>query len=125
MVLRYFGIRVTNLERSLDFYSGLLGLRKTREGTMKHGGRWVLLEDPRSHQRLELNWYPPDSPYNTPYVPGEGLDHIGFRVSDPASVYRRLLSKGVKSALSPEDRDGVKGVYYVKDPDGNWVEFFS
>lgn len=125
MVLRYFGIRVTNLERSLDFYCRLLGLKKVREGTMSHGGKWVLLQDPRSKQRLELNWYPPGSPYGTPYVPGEGLDHIGFRVSDAAAFYRKLLSSGVKSALSPTDRNGVKGIYYIQDPDGNWVELFS
>jgi lactoylglutathione lyase len=124
LVLRYFGIRVTDLDQSLKFYTESLGLKKVRQGKMKHGGVWVLLEDSRSHQRLELNWYPPDSPYSVSYVPGEGLDHIGFKVSDARSVYKKLLVKGVPSALSPEDEDGVKGVYYVKDPDGNWIEFF-
>ena len=63
MILRYSGIRVTNLEQSL---------KRLRQGKMSHGGEWVLLEDPRSHQRLELNWYPADSAFATEYVPGEG-----------------------------------------------------
>jgi len=124
MVLRYFGIRVSSLERSIVFYTELLGLKKRRGGTMRHGGKWVLLEDPRSHQRLELNWYPKDSPYSTPYEPGEGLDHIGFKVKDPASTFKQLVAKGAAKALAPDDNNGVKGIYYVKDPDGNWVEFF-
>jgi catechol 2,3-dioxygenase-like lactoylglutathione lyase family enzyme len=124
MVLRYFGIRVTDLERSLAFYTSLLGLKERRRGTMHHGGKWLLLEDPRSHQRLELNWYPADSPYATKYVPGEGLDHIGFRVQDPASTFKKLIAAGAEPALAPGDRDGVKRVYYLKDPDGNWLEFF-
>ena len=124
MVLRYFGIRVTDLERSIKFYTELLGLRKLREGKMRHGGKWTLLEDPRSHQRLELNWYPDDSPFATPYLPGEGLDHIGFKVQDPALTFKRLVAKGAVPALTPSDKDGVKGIYYVKDPDDNWVEFF-
>jgi catechol 2,3-dioxygenase-like lactoylglutathione lyase family enzyme len=124
MGLRYFGIRVTDMQRSLQFYVGLLGLREKRKGTMYHGGKWILLEDTRTHQRLELNWYPRDSPYATRYIPGDGLDHIGFTVKDPPATYRKLVSAGVKPALSPEDRDGVRGVYYVKDPDGNWVEFY-
>lgn len=124
MVLRYFGIRVTELERSIRFYTELLGLRKLREGKMHHGGRWTLLEDPRSHQRLELNWYPDDSPFASPYVPGDGLDHIGFRVQNPASMFKRLVTKGAVPALAPNDKDGVKGVYYLKDPDDNWIEFF-
>jgi lactoylglutathione lyase len=124
MVLRYVGIRVTDLERSARFYTELLGLKKKREGTMPHGGMWVLLEDPRSRQRLELNWYPRDSPFATPYVAGEGLDHIGFKVQDAASTFAKLRSKGVASALRPNEENGVKGVYYLKDPDGNWIEFF-
>lgn len=124
MGLRYFGIRVTDLEKSLKFYAGLLGLEEKRRGRMHHGGVWVLLRDRRTHQRLELNWYPPSSPYATRYIPGEGLDHIGFTVRDPAATYRRLVSAGAEPALAPGDKDGVRGVYYVKDPDGNWVEFF-
>ena len=125
MVLRYFGIRVTDLGRSVNFYTELLGLRKLRQGKMYHGGKWVLLEDPRSHQRLELNWYPNDSPYaTTPYEPRDALDHIGFKVQDPALSFKRLVAKGATPALAPDDKNGVKGIYYLKDPDGNWVEFF-
>lgn len=124
MVLRYFGIRVTNLDRSLEFYINLLGLRELRKGKMKHGGKWVLLEDPRSHQRLELNWYPSDSPFATEYSPGDGLDHIGFKVQNAASTYKKLIARGATPALTPKDKDGVSGIYYLKDPDGNWIEFF-
>ena len=124
VVLRYFGIRVTDLERSTKFYTELIGLKKRGGGTMYHGGKWVLLEDPRSHQRLELNWYPPDSPYAAEYVLGEGLDHIGFRVKDPKAEFKRLIAAGVKPALVPSDKNGVKRIYYLKDPDGNWLEFF-
>ncbi len=125
MGLRYFGIRVTDLERSLGFYAGLMGLKEQRRGKMSHGGVWVLLADPRTRQKLELNWYPPGSPYATRYVPGEGLDHIGFTAKDPRAVFDRLVSEGAEPALAPKDKDGVKGTYYVKDPDGNWIEIFG
>jgi lactoylglutathione lyase len=124
MVLRYFGIRVTDLERSINFYTELLGLKKLRQGRMYHGGKWVLLEDPRSPQRLELNWYPDNSPYATPYEPGDGLDHIGFRVQNAASTFKKLVAKGATPALVPGNKNGVKGIYYLKDPDGTWIEFF-
>jgi catechol 2,3-dioxygenase-like lactoylglutathione lyase family enzyme len=124
MGLRYFGIRVRDLERSVRFYTELLGLREVGGGRMYHGGRYVVVQDPRTRQRLELNWYPPGHPWATRYVPGEGLDHIGFRVPDAAATYRTLLGKGVRPALAPGDRHGVRGVYYLLDPDGNWLEFF-
>lgn len=102
MVLRYFGIRVTNLERSLNFYTKLLGLKVKRQGTMRHGGRWILLEDGRSHQRLELNWYPKHSPYATlPYEPGDGLDHIGFKMQEAKSTFNKLVARGATPALAP------------------------
>ena len=124
MVLRYFGIRVTDLEKSVRFYTKAAGLKERRRGTMSHGGVWVLLQDPRSKQRLELNWYPPGSPFATKYEPGDGLDHIGFKSSDPEAMAKKLLAKGAAPALVPTDKNGVKGIFYVKDPDGNWLEFF-
>jgi len=39
-------------------------------------------------------------------------------------TYRRLLAKGAEKALAPDDEHGVKGIYYVKDPDGYWIELF-
>ena len=124
MGLRYAGLRVTDLDRSLDFYTRLMGLREARRGRMPHGGLWVLLQDPRTRQRLELNWYPPGSPFATRYVPGDGLDHIGFRVPSAAAAYRRLRALGARNALSPKDAHGMRGIYYILDPDGNWIELF-
>jgi catechol 2,3-dioxygenase-like lactoylglutathione lyase family enzyme len=57
-------------------------------------------------------------------VPGDGLDHIGFKVRDPTSVFNKLIGKGAVPALTPTDKNGVGGTYYLKDPDGNWLEFF-
>ncbi|MGI0054875.1 MAG: VOC family protein [Thermoplasmata archaeon] len=124
MGLRYTGIRVTDLDRSIEFYTEVMGLREQRRGRTGHGGIWVLLADPRTHQRLELNWYPPASPFATRYTPGDGLDHVGFRIARKAAFVRRALARGVKPALQPSDRNGVPGVYYFHDPDGNWVEVF-
>lgn len=130
MPLRYFGIRVTDLRRSQRFYTRVLRLREIARGDLrKYGlGVWVLLEDPKSHQRLELNWYPPRSSYATKFVAGDALDHIGFLLGRvPASrleaEYARLLRAGARpTAVTPKVTDSW--VFNVKDPDGNWVEFF-
>jgi len=121
--LKYAGLRVTDLERSLKFYVGQLGLEVERQGSQK--GDWVLLRDPRSGQRLELNWYPPGSEFATPYAPGEGLDHLGFEVSDARESYMQLTAAGAPSALAPFSDGPGEWVAYVTDPDGNWVELFS
>ena len=130
MVLHYVGLRVTNLRRSLRFYTHVLGLQERMRGDFRKYGRgiWVGLEDPRSHQRLELNWYPPGSPFAPRFARGEALDHVGFllgRVSRRAleEEHRRLLRSGARpTAMTPARTDGWMAC--VKDPDGNWVEIF-
>jgi catechol 2,3-dioxygenase-like lactoylglutathione lyase family enzyme len=130
MPLRYTGIRITDLKRSHRFYTKVLGLREVRRGDLRKFGLgiWVLLQDPRSKQRLELNWYPPRTDYGSRYVPGEGLDHIGFflgKVPRKAleNEYRRLLKGGARpTAMTPKVTEGW--MFDVKDPDGNWIEVF-
>src|SRR6266545_714131 len=84
MYLKYVGIRVTDLDRSIKFYTELFGLKEDRRGdSRKFGlGFWVVLRDDTTGERIELNWYPPGSKYATPYTAGEGLDHLGFVVED-------------------------------------------
>ncbi len=101
MGISYVGIRVTDLTRSLRFYIDGLGLRERKRGTMSHGGTWVSLEDTETHFQLELNWYPPESPYATPFVPGEGLDHLGLDVDNARSMIDRLRTMGAKVAVEP------------------------
>ena len=124
-MLLYAGIRVTDLEKSRRFYTEALGLKEEKSGEQTHGGKWVFLEDPESHQRIELNWYPKGHLHDTPYVAGEGLDHIGFKVDNALSKYKELLAKGAESAAAPRVERGIEIIAYVKDPDGNWIEFFS
>jgi len=134
MYLGYFGIRVTDLDRSLEFYQGLFGLELIKRGdnTKNGGGIYVLLADSESGQRLELNWYPKESIFATEYNPGEGLDHIGFRVSDVEQEVRRLKSLRYelinvpKSISAPQLGNAyTTHLAYVKDPDGNWIELYE
>ena len=127
--LSYTGIRVTDLDRSLKFYTELFGLTEVSRGDLSQRGRgsFVLLQDPWSGQKLELNWYPPGSPYAVPYLPGEGLDHIGVRVADFAQFMDKLRQSGVESADKSADFEVPNGirVAFVKDPDGNWLCVFE
>lgn len=126
MYLKYIGIRVTDLDRSVKFYTTVLGLKEERRGDMrKYGlGIWVLLRDEESGERLELSWYPPGSQYDVPFVPGEALDHIGFVVDDVEATYRDLLARGADpSGVDPEATGGWTA--FVKDPDANWIEIFQ
>jgi catechol 2,3-dioxygenase-like lactoylglutathione lyase family enzyme len=125
MPMIYFGIRVRQLARSVRFYRDVLGLKVVLKGDMGHGGKYVHLVDRKTGQRLELNWYPPSSPFAKPYLPGEGLDHIGFKVGDARRTYRTWIRRGARSAMEPWYDPTGQILAYVKDPDGNWIEVFQ
>ena len=127
--LSYFGVRVTDVDRSVRFYTEVFGLKEISrsDGSNSEGGIAVLLVDPFSGQRLELNFYPPGSVYAVPYVPGEGLDHVAFRVADLdaklatlAKLGYRPIRSGDPVQLAPDFR-----LAYVPDPDGNWLEIWQ
>lgn len=125
MALRYTGIRVTDLDRSLRFYVQGLGLVERKRGKMSHGGIWVNLKDPDSGVQLELNYYPEGSRYRTPYTVGEGLDHLGFDVKDAKATMERLVAFGAKVAVEPWLEEGRYWIGFVEDPDGIWLEIQS
>ena len=125
MSLVYCGIRVTDAERSVRFYTQGLGLKELSRGSMSHGGLFIGLQDPNTMQQLELNWYPPDSPYQAPYTVGEGLDHLGFEVEDARETIRKLLRLGATPAVEPWLEQGRYWIGFVRDPDGIWIEVQS
>jgi len=124
--MNYCGIRVQDLDRSLEFYTKIFGLREVARGDhQKYGaGIYVLLRDEKSGQKLELNWYPEGSVHATPYIPGEGLDHVAFVVEDVRATYKELIAKGAKPTNIDPSTTGGR-LAYVKDPDGNWVEIYQ
>lgn len=116
-MLAYTGIRVRDLAKARRFYCDGLGLRPVGAGRMAAGGQFEELEDPESHQRLELNFYP-DQP---PYREGDELDHLGFEVPDLAATVHRLEALGARVRIPPFDEGEVRLVF-LSDPDGIWIE---
>ena len=121
------GVRVTDLPRTVRFYTKGLGFQVIRRDDCRNwgGGVTALLRDPRSGQRLELNWYPKQSMFEGPYKKGDELDHLDFTVGAVGrgaleKAYRRLLRIGAKpTRFSPVTTDGWGAM--VRDPDGIWV----
>ncbi len=120
----YTGIRVRDIERSIDFYREMMGMHVARKGKMSHGGLWVEMKSPASHQRLELNWYPEDNKFYRGYQLGEELDHLCFRVSDVEEAFRELVAKGVKPEVEPFQEDRYEFAF-LSDPDGIWLELLG
>jgi lactoylglutathione lyase len=117
----YVGIRVTNLQRSTDFFTKILGMKVNGRSKIKQTkGETVGLESEKGGFSLELNYYEQDSPYNTKYTAGEGLDHLAFKVDDLDKALQEAKSAGHRTILKVE-ADGNRWAY-IEDPDGLWIE---
>ncbi len=121
--LTYVGIRVRDLEKSVGFYAKILGMSIVNRSKIKETkGECVTLQTEKDGFILELNYYDKDSPYNTPYVAGEGLDHIAFKVDNLAEFLKETEKEGYRTILQV-NADGSKWAY-IEDPDGLWIELF-
>jgi lactoylglutathione lyase len=119
----YVGIRVTDLERSIDFYTKILGMKVSGRSKIEQTkGETVGLQTEKDGFTLELNYYEKDSPYNTKYVVGEGLDHLAFKVDDLDKALEEAKKAGHRTILQMK-ADGGRWAY-IEDPDGNWIELF-
>jgi lactoylglutathione lyase len=119
----YVGIRVTDLQKSIDFYTKLLGMKVTGRGKIEQTkGETVGLQSEKDGFALELNHYKEDSPYNTRYIVGEGLDHLAFKVEDLDRALEEARSAGHRTLLKIK-ADGGRWAY-IEDPDGIWIELF-
>ena len=136
---------VADLDRSVAFYTGVLGLRKTQDVTMEGAwieeivrlpgvkGRVAFVEAPDGRVRIELLQYvapaglaiPANSLANT-----LGLRHLAFRVSDIAAFAQRLRAANVTLLSDPVKvpagvvrfASGDKRLLYFLDPDGVLLE---
>jgi lactoylglutathione lyase len=131
------GIVCIDIDRMLDFYTGVLGLTlvsdaKTtpemsrRSGATPDGYRIVRLQTPYG-ERIKL--VQPRKPPKQNPVPEwvherQGFAYLTFVIADMKEVISRLKEHGVKF-LSDETVEVRKGVcvLYSLDPEGNFIEF--
>ena len=108
-------ISVTNIERSLEFYKGLMGM----EIAFQADGL-VFLRTPGADDLLTLR--PTDEAVNPD---GEGLQHFGFSIEaedfDAALAEAKQFGAEILSSGSWGGRQGSRYAY-IKDPDGYVIE---
>jgi lactoylglutathione lyase len=116
-------LRVRDLDRSLDFYTRLLGMqvlerrdhRKNQfsQAYLGYGegfGQMVL--------ELVANWTREE-----PYAVGDSFGHIAIQVSGIAALCERLKAAGTSIHRPPStQRHGSNIIAFVEDPDGHRIE---
>ncbi|MEM7185632.1 MAG: VOC family protein [Bacteroidota bacterium] len=113
-------LKVSDLDRSLDFYHGLLGF----EITTKLGNQAAFISAGGYHHHIGLNtWYSKNGP--NPAQNSTGLFHTAIAYptrKDLARILQRLRDHG--QALTGAADHGVSEALYLDDPDKNGVELY-
>lgn len=113
-------LKVADLDRSLDFYVGVLGF----ELQQRIGDEAAFVSAGGYHHHIGLNtWHSKGAP--PPPAHSTGLFHIAIRYPDRralADALKRLTDAGVP--LSGASDHGVSEALYVSDPDGNGIELY-
>lgn len=118
------GVRVRDLNQSLDFFVGFLGLKVVnRHRVEATKGEVVNLGNDDNNFILELSFYEKGSRFNTEYVTGEALDHLSFMVSDLDRALEEARSAGYPTVLEVKEGDGRWA--YIADPNGIWIELHA
>jgi lactoylglutathione lyase len=119
----YVGIRVKDLESSLEFYTKVLGMKLVGRGKVEQTkGENAALKCKEGGFILELNYYEEDSPFHTKYVVGEGLDHLAFKVDNLDTALEEAKKANHKTILQIKS-NGSRWAY-IEDPNGIWIELF-
>jgi len=119
-------VRVSDLERAIDFYCGKLGLTEAQR-IDNPGGRFTLVflcapgDEALARERraplveLTYNYDPED------YQGGRNFGHLAYEVDDIYATCQRLMDGGVTINRPP--RDGHMA--FVRSPDGISIELLQ
>ena len=112
-------VRVSDLDKSIDFYCNKLGLKELRR-IENQQGRFTLVflaapGDESAQIELTYNWAPET------YTGGRNFGHLAYAVDDIYASCQRLMEGGVTINRPP--RDGHMA--FVRSPDGISIELLQ
>ena len=114
-------VRVTDVEKSLDFYCNKLGLKEIRRKESEKG-RYTLIflgadnsDDKHALLELTYNWEPEE------YTGGRNFGHLAYSVKNIYDVCKNLMNNGITINRPP--RDGHMA--FIKSPDNISIEILQ
>ena len=125
MRLLHTMLRVGDLERSLDFYTGVLGMRLLRRKDYPEGKftlAFVSYQEEIDGAAIELthNWGVET------YDIGTGFGHIALEVDDAYAACADIKSRGGKVTREAGPmKGGTTVIAFVEDPDGYKIELIQ
>src|SRR5947199_7601787 len=134
--IRHTGIVVTDMDRAVAFYKGVLGMKEVanffEEGQyidaiigLKNVKLWMIKLIAEDGSMIELLQYFSHlkEPLRDRKLNAPGCSHVAFTVENVDDTYQRLLKEGVRFTCAPYvSPDGYAKVTFFQDPEGVFLE---
>ena len=115
--INHAGLKVADMERSLDFYCNKLGFKKAFDLDLD-GKPWIQYVKVADGCFIELF-------YDGVEGEKERERHICFEVDDIEETAEKLKKNGVTLATEISQGLALNYQFWVVDPDGYWIEFMQ
>ena len=115
-------LNVSDMDRSIDFYTKQVGLSFVNRREIKQNNAEIAFLKDNDGGALELtHWRDKKS-----LAEGDNFDHIAFETENIDAKVAELRNHGVTIAMEPYSLQGsTSKIAFIKDPDGNWLELIE
>jgi lactoylglutathione lyase len=128
LLFSHTSVRTSNMERSIDFYVRLIGLKLvSRREIPQNNAEIAFLQDPEERgARLELTFYRKQKKFVQADYEERVFDHIAFDVRNLEETVAGMRKEGVTITDEPS-KLGPAGplIAFIEDPDGTLIELIE
>ena len=114
-------MRVSDMEQTIAFYTGVLGLQVLERKISPRGSHLAFLKVPNSEELIELTSFPPSGPVRVQ----EDLVHLAFQVESLDDTIAALTVQGVKITDGPTETSSGSRFLFIDAPDGYEIELIE
>ncbi len=121
-------IRTSNIDRSIEFYTKLLGLTlMNRQKIPQNNAEIAFLRDPQAKgATLELTFYNNQKKFSQPEYEDRLFDHLAFEIKDINQTIKTMKRKKVTITDEPFKLSPTGAtIAFVEDPDGTLIELIE
>ena len=113
--------RVSDLDKTLFFYTRVLGLEEIRRSTSGRGSELVFLKAPGSEELLEICKFDGSGPV----IVGPDLTHLAFEVEDLDAFAAHAAALGYPLIDGPHKTSSGSVIAFIDAPEGYEIELIQ
>ena len=113
--------RVDDLNRTVKFYTEVLGLKEIQRHKSPRGSELVFLKAPESEELIEICHFPDSGPVQVQ----PDLTHLAFEVESLDAFAAHLAQLGLAYSDGPHLRPDGSGFAFIDAPEGYEIELMQ